>query len=557
MRQGRLLELLTTKAATCSSPATINQVVIPCTRGLALFLLAICPLAGATTHRVHAGQGSSAIQRVISGASFGDTVSFDAGTYTISSTLALKCGLTYTGPVTTPATAEITTSTANISLTAMTGGCRSGTTTIEYLNFNGAGPIYFDANNYSNIIFEHNQITAMPYSSSCSGPCSSVFFDGNNNNTDSNITIEYNTFGDANTCTAGLSIDEGGCAGIVSNIVGYVINLTIEYNSFIHLNEGMHFANTNYCTGCYNSVCQNCLIEYNYFSQINRIPLENQISVQYSPTIMSNNVIATNNTSGTPYATIAVSAACCYSGRIASVLTDQSPADYIQNNLIFQAVGTLTTLAAPLGLEGFGGNPQITNNMVQGYYCYGASWSSYKTSTVTSGIIAYNTFQSPIMAAGAGNSQCNGGNGAYIVSECGSGCGVPPTQTGNVEGSTPSAIVSVAPTISPSGGSQTYPLTVTLTNPGYTGSTTPYPLGNTGIWYTTDGSTPVPGSGTAQYLASGGTFVLPAPATVKAVGMWGTPPQPTSYPAGYGFVPSAVKSAHYTSGVASQQRRPR
>jgi hypothetical protein len=39
--------------------------------------------------------------------------------------------------------------------------------------------------------------------------------------------------------------------------------------------------------------------------------------------------------------------------------------------------------------------------------------------------------------------------------------------------------------------------------------------------------------------------------------MWGTPNQPTSYPAGYGFVPSAVKSAQYTSGVVSQPRRPR
>src|SRR5258707_1482465 len=125
MGKCRLVELLTTKAVTCSTP-TINQAVVPCTRGLALILLAICPLAGATTYRVRAGQDGSMIQRVINKASSGDTVSFEAGTYPITSTIALKCGITYTGPVATPATAEITTSTPNISLFAMSGGCASG-----------------------------------------------------------------------------------------------------------------------------------------------------------------------------------------------------------------------------------------------------------------------------------------------------------------------------------------------------------------------------------------------------------------------------------------------
>jgi hypothetical protein len=67
---------------------------------------------------------------------------------------------------------------------------------------------------------------------------------------------------------------------------------------------------------------------------------------------------------------------------------------------------------------------------------------------------------------------------------------------------------------------------------------------NTGVWYTTDGSTPVPGSGTAQYYS--GPFTISSSTVVKAVGMWGAANQPSSYPAGYGYVPSAVVTATFT-----------
>jgi hypothetical protein len=85
--------------------------------------------------------------------------------------------------------------------------------------------------------------------------------------------------------------------------------------------------------------------------------------------------------------------------------------------------------------------------------------------------------------------------------------------------------------------------TVTLTDNG----------SNTGIWYTTDGSTPVPGQGTAQLYKT--PFVVSATTTIKAVGMWGTANQPKSYPAGYGYVPSAVVSATYTASSARGSSR--
>ncbi|MGC2661451.1 MAG: hypothetical protein WA324_26150, partial [Bryobacteraceae bacterium] len=59
-------------------------------------------------------------------------------------------------------------------------------------------------------------------------------------------------------------------------------------------------------------------------------------------------------------------------------------------------------------------------------------------------------------------------------------------------------------------------------------------------------STPcVPGNSTKLYTLP---FAVTLPATIKAVGMWGQPNQPTSYPSGFGFVPSPVQTANYTTG---------
>ena len=109
-----------------------------------------------------------------------------------------------------------------------------------------------------------------------------------------------------------------------------------------------------------------------------------------------------------------------------------------------------------------------------------------------------------------------------------------------------SALTSHAPSISPASGAQTFPLTVTLTDTGDTSGTGPQ--GNTGIWYTTDGSTPVPGRRNREEVDSGGEHRASGAGTVKAVGMWGAQNQPRSYASGYGYIPSAVLSATYTAG---------
>jgi hypothetical protein len=520
---------------------------------LAFFLLAICPLAGAATYKVRPGLSGADIQNVIDGALAGDTVFFNAGTYNIRSTLILKCGVTYTGPVADPATAEITTDATNLSLTQMKNGCRSRTT-IQYLHFNGAGAFYADAKDYSNIRILHNQMTSIP-SKTCSGKCQSVFFDGDNKNRDSDIEIMYNTFGDKNSCTDPFVNDDGGCAGVLMEIVGYITNLTVQYNTFYHLYQGMHLTQVQWSAdpGAESASCNNCDFEYNYFSLINRIALEDQVSVVNKPTIIANNVFASNNLQGKTWWAMAISAACCVSGRLISSVTNAVPSDYIRHNLIFNSTGDRNGLSLPLAIENQGVNPQVTNNLIQGFICYGIVWSWGVKGY--GGLIADNTMQSPLMATRAESRGCAGGPTYFVSNECGNKCGTPPKESGNKQESAPSAVASKAPSFDKPSGAYTFPLIVTLIDDGVVAG--PQPQGNTGIWYTTDGSEPVPGKGTAKYVSSGVAVKLEGPVTLKAVGMWGTPPQPTSYPAGYGFVPSGVVSAQYTSGGgAPRPKRP-
>jgi hypothetical protein len=500
-----------------------------------LFSLLACLPAAATTYNIPSGYTAAQVQTVVSGASAGDTVVFPAATLTFSAAVTLKCGVTYTGPVANPATAEITT-TANIRLFQMSGGCASNTTTtIEYLHLNFGGPLYLDQSNYSNILFLHNQITSLQAETSCGGACQSLYLDGSNNNTYTNITVEYNTFGDTNSCTAGISIDDGGCAGILVS-PAMVTNFVAKYNTFNHVLEGIHFNDVNYVVGNKTAQCDGCDIELNYFNNIHRIGIEFQTNVINHQAILSNNVFG--NPLNAYYNTLTLSAPCCQYSNTFGTPSNVVPSNQITNNVEINSLATSS--ASPYAVEMAGNGTNANNNLIQGSFCKGFVWS-FGASNWT---VSNNTIQGPLMS-GASCPTSSIGGGAYISAE--SGGTYAPIQVGNVTGTTPSALPSVSPTISPATGAATFPLTVTLTDPGYT--TGSQPLGNTGIWYTTDGSSPVPGSGTATYLPTGGTFSLGAAGTVKAVGMWGAPPQPTSYASGYGFFPSTVVSATYTGGA--------
>jgi hypothetical protein len=517
-------------------------------RGLALFLLAICPLAGATTYRVNAGQGSSMIQRIIRGASPGDTVSFDAGNYDITSGLTLKCGLTYTAttPV-TPSNVILSASFSELSTDIFTlnAGC-TRPTTISYLSSKHAGLLVVSTPN-SNLTITHNQVGDLKCCYSQVYSPALYFNDpaGGNRNFLLNATVTWNQFGDSTSCTApqnGMTLTDspetyqGICAGII--IQSSLNGVVIEHNNFVHIGEGVHIL-------CYGDRCSPgdpggsgpvtyyLTAQYNDCNQIHRMCWEEQPEA-ITAVIMQYNSM--HDWFHSYYGSFGISMACCANpASFAPYLNTSS------NLIVFNTVGDSRY---GYGIEAFGtGPPKFTNNLIQSPHPAGSAMTYGYNSSRIAPNFNYNTL------CGAGFEK----GGGYITQEFPDLTA--PTTTGTVKSSTCSTATSAAPTISPISGTQSFPLTVRLTDAGF-GSTTPLPNGNTGIWYTTDGSTPTPGSGTAKRLDSGGTFTLPSAATVKAVGMWGAANQPTSYPAGYGFAPSLVVSATYT-GVASQQRRPR
>ncbi len=527
------------------------------TKGLALLLLAsCCHLAGATTYTVNPAQSTSRIQAVIARASAGDTISFTAGTYTIHDTLTLRCGVTYTGPTAAPATAVLSsdmgergTIFALNSKPDLTNPCTQ-TTTIEYLAFRNSGGIYVRTS-VTNLNILYNQFGNLPCCSGSPADQAIYFASGTTgSNTASmltNTTISHNTFGDITSCTSPANAMtrtispedyQGACNGIV--FFTSIDGLTITYNNFYHLAEGVHINCPDYgrqqypCEPPGGAITNNITVRYNDFSNIHRITWEEQpqqssgIDFEYN----------SEHDWFMPYfGSFGLSMACCYNGT-------HPPNLNASNNVIIFNVNAGVSGRYGYGVEAMGKGATYNNILLQAVKSpYAAAGLAYSCGPLAS--MSNNTVQGGFVS----------NDSTFVMNENASfPCGTsrtPASFTGNVTGPVVSAIQSAPPVISPLSGSVLFPLSVTLTDEGFTSG--PRPLRNTGIWYTTDGSTPVPGSGTAKYVGSGGKITLQASATVKAVGMWGAANQPTSYPPGFGFVPSAVVSAHYTDKSDGQR----
>jgi hypothetical protein len=543
---------------------------------LALLLLAICPVADATTYNIQPGQNSSMIQRVISGASRGDTVSFAAGTYNITSSLNLKCGVTYTGPTATPATAILNATFTRES--AMIFNLYSGSgyaipctqpTTIEYFNFENTGGIYVKTS-FTNITITHNQFTNMACCNSAYD--AGIYFDGSESTSNtaqilSNATVTWNVFGaDQKSCespTTGAMENWDGSLDVAGNCAGMQVQSTVnglvfEYNKTVHIGEGVGFG----CPsgpgtpglGCEplstprttrpGVTTSNVTAMYNDFAGVHRIAWEEQPQA-------TSGIIFQYNSYHDPYVpffgTFDLSFACCENGARAPYLV-------VENNVLVQNTPNSPCPSyTGYGIEAHGMRASFSHNMVEGHN--GAQFSKFANPPCSSG-----PFSVPAIAWGFGDNPRHYDNNyvcgpwfdrQYVVTQNPS-YPTPSSIVGNIQSPTCSAVQSAPPTFDPPSGPANYPLTVTLTDPGHKSG--PRPLGNTSIWYTTDGSTPVPGSGTAKQLPSGGKFSLGAPGTVKAVGMWGSGANPTSYPPGYGFVPSEVRSAHYGTSTPAHWR---
>jgi hypothetical protein len=88
--------------------------------------------------------------------------------------LTLPCGVVLQGPTATPATAKITTTTANISLffaDNCTGGASTG---LQYLQLDGAGAFHTNGSSFSNFVFKNNQVTNLP-SEYCGSGCNQPY----------------------------------------------------------------------------------------------------------------------------------------------------------------------------------------------------------------------------------------------------------------------------------------------------------------------------------------------------------------------------------------------
>jgi hypothetical protein len=468
-------------------------------------------------------------------------------------------------------------------------GCSNGVT-IQFVEFNGNDPsgggggALFVPATMNNLTFQYNYVHGNSAVQSASNLADSlVWLDGSNvagSPRTTGATIRWNRFGHAgssdcanlmNVIGAGTPPSSGDrkCAqtgsltyplsgtnvpsgyggsgtalcmyqdndteknvGGFCNAVGVhvnVDNLVISNNSVDTMEQGFKFFE-----GCTNFPCPDVYkpgpitVTNNDMANIHRIGVEAQQGGPGPWTITGNSIHDEALFSGASWAWSLPQNGGGPFG-VANTMNLTSNLILQNNTLVGQCDKSGFCAVRAFAVEWWSPNGSVGNDLIQGFWGGGVAWG-FGSATSS---ISNNNFQ-----------QLTNYFNSYTSDEENQGC-CSPTISGNNQTHTVSTLTSVAPTISPAAGNQTFPLTVTLTDPGLTSGVSP--LGNTGIWYTTDGSSPVPGAGTAKYLASGGTFSLPAAATVKAVGMWGALNQPTSYAAGNGFVPSAAVSSAFTA----------
>ena len=476
---------------------------------------------GGPTINLDPSMSNSALQGAIGSAPNCSLIVFAAGTYSITSPLTIPCNnLQITGPVASTPTATLAASYIDQAIFNWGGNC-ANLGAVTYLHFANTGAIFFNSGNNSNLTFEYNLITHLPSGPADSNSESGLYFDGNVNTTLNNILIQFNTFGDASSCTTVIAtvVDANGyCQGIYEQ-AGIVSNWTVDYNAFEHVEEGMHLHQI--CNGCPKgsnvSVLTNVEFAHNYIHNWHRIGLEVQSQVVTTGINSSHNVYL--DPLNPSWGTMAISMACCTGGRTAGTSGAPFHPNITNDNVIITTVNQqVGNFHAPvIGIEMWGGSESSANyNYIGGGFGNQINWG-FNSSPL---YIEHNFLCAP-----------NSPNG-YITDEEHSAA---PTLLDNTTSVTCSTMPSTAPTITQSGS------TVTMTDAGVPGADQ-----TISIYFTTDGSTP-----TVASTLYTGPFTPPANAVIKAIGMWGTAPQPTSYPSGLGYVPSGVVTA--TSGSVIQR----
>lgn len=512
---------------------------------LSMALLAVCPTAHESViWTITSGASTSSIQSTISGASPGDVVQFNAATYSITGQITLKCGVTYTATIPAATPNVILSSTMGISgaiFNLFPGSWFANpctqTTTIQYFNFANSGGIAVETS-FTNLTIVHNQFTNLPCCGTFPQPGTvGISFKGSQQSSNTaqalnNVDIEWNIIGDSASCTsptngmtsfASPETIQGNCGGLRFDTT---INGPVKVwnNVFLHLGESIALGcpgggdpgrGSAPCEPVNNGVTtHNLSVRYNDFNQIHRIPFEEQPETTSGVDFQFNS----EHDGFMPYfGSFGLSLACCTNGATAPYLN-------VSNNVI--AMNSAPHVRWGYGIEAGGKGATYLNNWlgVNGASSIGLSYSY--------GLPPWSISNNTVCGSGFASA-------GYIADE--GQHSTPPTQTGNATSSTCSAVTSVAPTL-PASGFLIGPITVT--DAGYTSG--PQPLGNTSIYCTTDGSTP-----TVSSPLYTGPLAVVYPVTLKCIGMWGTGANTKTYPSGYGFVPSAVVSASYTSAAAA------
>jgi len=546
--------------------------------GLFIALALFCFTAQAKVFPIAAGASSATVQRTIdtAGAALGgNTVSFAAGNYSLGP-LLIRCPaspLVITGPTTEYPNSWKARPTAVIN--SVSGGGHtfniaapcSKKISILYLEVNGnrprsgGGAVYAAQEGVSNLTISYNYFhgNQLPYPAlSADGTyyddydksATLIYLDGyTHGKTDTNITITYNIFGNPvpGDCSGvmqwiggmlsnpadrfyGYDATGGSCGALGVNIS--TINLTFEYNILQQQEQPMKFYEGGKTPDQF-FYQANDRIEYNDIGFYHRIATETQQSptTKILPTIWSFNDV--HDQVAPAFGNWALSAP-------QFDWTDQDDNVMISNT-------QMNNQAGPANFE-YWGNGHNDHNLEQGYTSCGTDFG-YMNPKLGRTSVSYNILE--LIEAKCSTQMADGTVIPGIQSEEGIPKEDYPVMVGNQFSRKPSSKKSPAPSISPETKSFSGSLQVTLVDKG--NEKDPGPRGNIGIWYTTDGSNPGPKFGTSKFYT--GPFTVSATTTVKAVGMWGAVTQPASYPAGYGFVPSATVSAVYTrsDGAAAQK----
>ena len=250
---------------------------------------------GGPTINVNSSMSPSTLSSTITSAPSCALILFAAGSYSLTSTVNVPCGVSLSGPVVPLSSFSpdghphlLYGPTAIISATAspvFSYGACSKATSLEYLEVNtnqpgSGGQVVYASNSggVNDLTISYNYFHGNNWNGSgeCYG-CELILFDGNGTPADSNDTVSWNRLGASGDCAgvmnnfsySGFTGDGGYCTAVGWH--NNMSNFTVSNNFIYYQEEGIkgHEGSIDYN-------CVNCLIQANDISNFHRIAIETQ-----------------------------------------------------------------------------------------------------------------------------------------------------------------------------------------------------------------------------------------------------------------------------------------